>query len=186
VDPLSPSDIFRVPRHTDGGVWKHAGANLRPFRDKYRFAVIVIDADFDPHPGPAVLLSDISTDMMTEGWERERFAVIVIQPELEAWLWAPNLNVARAFGHEDFGALRRQLEQEQLWDSGDPKPKNLKHATARAAKLGKKQTGGPIFMSVFGAISMRACQSCVEPGFVALRAALQNWFPAPSPGSPPP
>jgi hypothetical protein len=177
IDPLNEKDIFRVPGHTDGGIWKHAGKNLRPFRDKYQYAIIILDADFEPHPGAKVLHQDISEAMTKSGWEPERFAVIVIQPELEAWLWAPNLNVARAFGHKDFEQLRGKLEAERLWDSGKPKPNDLKRARDRAARLGGKKTGGPIFKGVFSEISKRACECCVEPGFMALRATLKTWFP---------
>jgi len=101
----------------------------------------------------------------------------VIEPELEAWLWAPNQNVATAFGHDSFDQLRGRLERENLWTPGQPKPNDLKRARDRAARLGGKKTGGPIFKGVFSEISNRACNHCVEPGFVAMRTALQGWFP---------
>ena len=178
IDPLNENDLFRVPGHTDGGIWKHAGNNLRLFRDKYQRAVIILDADFKPHPGADVLRRDISAAMIQSGLKTEQFAVIVIEPELEAWLWSPNLNVALAFGHKDFDQLRGALERERLWNPGEPKPTDLKRARDRAARLGGKKTGGQIFKGVFSKISSRACERCVEPGFVAMRAALQDWFPA--------
>jgi hypothetical protein len=177
IDPLSETDFFRVGGDTDGGIWKHAGNNLRPFRDKYEHAVVILDADFVPHPGADVLHQDISAAMVQSGWSPERFVVVVIQPELEAWLWAPNLNVAQAFGHGDFGRLRAALEREHLWNPGEAKPHDLKAARDRAAKLGGKRTGGPIFKGVFSAISRAACVRCEERGFIALRTALQGWFP---------
>ena len=177
IDPESQSDIYRVPGHTDGGVWKHAYENLQLFRDKYRHAVIVLDADFDPYPGAIVLQDDISKGMIASGWDENRFSVVVIRPELEAWLWAPNQNVAVAFGHERFDELRGLLETENLWNPGDPKPHDLKRARDLAAKLGGRKTGGPIFKSVFGSVSRRALDLCAEPGFVAFRGALCGWFP---------
>ena len=87
IDSESENEIYRVPGRTDGSVWKQAHENLEPFRAKYRRAVIVLDADFDPHPGAETLQQDISEAMIGFGWEPDRFAVIVIQPELEAWLW---------------------------------------------------------------------------------------------------
>jgi hypothetical protein len=128
VDPESQSDIFRVPGHTDCGIWKHAHENLQLFREQYRYAVIVLDAEFDPYPGASVLQEDISKGMIASGWDEDRFSVVVIQPELEAWLWAPNQNVALAFGHENFDGLRGLLEAQNLWNPGDPKPHDLKRA----------------------------------------------------------
>lgn len=178
IDPESESDIYRVPGCTDGGVWKHAHANLQLFKDKYRHAVIVLDAAFEPHPGAAVLRDDISRRMIASGWANDRFSVIVIQPELEAWLWAPNLNVALAFGYANFDQLRGALEAEALWNAGEPKPHDLKGARDHAAKHGGKKTGGPIFKNVFGNISRRALDLCTEPGFEALRISVRTWFPS--------
>ena len=177
IDADSPVDLFRVAGHTDPGLWKHAHENLAAFRDKYRHAVIVLDADFDPYPGADVLHQDITRAMIAADWEEGQFAVVVIQPELEAWLWAANVNVAIAFGHQDFTALRNTLEAEGLWTPGEPKPNDLKRARDRAAKLGGKKTGGPIFKGVFGSISSKALNQCVEPGFKTLQEAVQRWFP---------
>jgi hypothetical protein len=68
IDPSSENDIYRVPGHTDAGLWKNAGQNLRLFRERYQYAVIILDADFDPHPGAEVLRADISADMVACGW----------------------------------------------------------------------------------------------------------------------
>lgn len=177
INPENNTDILRVPGCTDGGIWKNAAENLDPFRDKYARAVIVLDEDFEPHPGPDTLRADITEAMVKSGWDEERFAVVVIQPELEAWLWAPNVNVALAFGHKDFDQLRGALEKEKLWTPGEPKPHDIKAARDRAAGLGGKKTGGPIFKGVFNALSKKALDRCVEPGFGVLRTALQTWFP---------
>lgn len=178
IDPQSETDLYRVPGHTDGGIWKHAHENLQVFKDRYHHAVVLLDADFDPHPGVEVLVKDISNGMIKSGWEENRFSVIVIEPELESWLWAPNKNIAQAFGHSDFNELRKLLETEQLWNPGEPKPHDLKGARDLAAKLGGKKTGGPIFKNAFEAISRRALDRCIEPGFIKLRAAMSEWFPA--------
>jgi len=177
IDPDSERDIFRKGGQTDGGLWKHAHTNLTPFRALYDHAVIILDADFDPHPGAKVLCKDIAKGMTSAGWAPDSFCVVVIDPELEAWLWAPNQNVALAFGFDSIEELRTPLEQENLWEAGKPKPGDLKAARDRAAKLGGKKTGGPLFKGVFGGISSRALGKCVEPGFKTMRKALQTWFP---------
>jgi len=177
IDPDSERDIYRRGGYTDGGLWKHAHTNLVPFKDQYRHAVIVLDADFEPHPGADILHQEISENMLDAGWAEDSFCVVVIDPELEAWLWAPNVNVARAFGHDDFGKMKAALSAEHLWDEGAPKPNDLKRARDRAARLGGKKTGGPIFRGVFAGISKRACDLCEETGFKRMRAALNTWFP---------
>ncbi len=177
IDADSERDIYRKGGYTDGGLWKHAHTNLTPFKEEYRRAVIVLDADFEPHPGSETLQADISRNMLAAGWEENSFCVVVIDKELEAWLWAPNLNVAKAFGHNDFEQMRAALAAKQLWDDGAPKPNDLKRARDLAAKLGGKRTGSPIFRGVFGGISKRACDLCQEEGFTSMRAAIRTWFP---------
>lgn len=177
IDPDSERDIYRRGGYTDGGIWKHAHNNLVPFKDDYRYAVIVLDADFEPHPGAEKLRDDITKNMLGAGWTADSFCVVVIDKELEAWLWAPNVNVAKAFGHGDFDQMRAALAQKNLWDEGAPKPNDLKAARDLAAKLGGKKTGGPIFRGVFKGISKRACDLCQENGFIAMRTALKTWFP---------
>lgn len=177
IDPGSLEDIFRRGGHTDGGLWQHAHDNLAPFRQRYRHAMIVLDADFDPHPGAESLVREISANLLAAGWPEDAFRVVVIDPELEAWLWAPNVNVAMAFGHDDFKEMQRMLAERNLWDEASPKPNDLKEARDVAAKLGGRRTAGPIFRSVFAGISRRACDLCEESGFRSLRAALQTWFP---------
>lgn len=177
IDPESERDIFRRGGYTDGGIWKHAHNNLMLFKEDYRHAVIVLDADFEPHPGVEKLREDITNNMLGAGWAEGSFCVVVIDKELEAWLWAPNVNVAKAFGHNDFDQMRAALAQKNLWDEGAPKPNDLKAARDLAARLGGKRTGGPIFRGVFEGISKRACDLCQENGFITMRNALQTWFP---------
>jgi hypothetical protein len=123
------------------------------------------------------LQKDITKNMLGTGWKEDSFCVVVIDKELEAWLWAPNVNVAKAFGHGDFDEMREALAQKNLWDEGAPKPNDLKAARNLAAKLGGRKTGGPIFRGVFEGISRRACDLCQENGFISMRRALQTWFP---------
>jgi hypothetical protein len=182
IDPESEQDIYRLGGETDGGLRKRAHTNLTLFQHLYRHAVIVLDADFKPSPGAEALQKEISANMLAAGWSQDAFCVVVIDKELEAWLWAPNINVAKAFGHEDFEAMRRALADKKLWDAGSPKPNDLKAARDLAARLGGRKTGGPLFRGVFSGMSKRACDLCQESGFVTLRSALQRWFP-PDPGA---
>jgi hypothetical protein len=178
IDALSLEDIYRVAGRTDQALWKSAHEYLDPFRETYERAVIVIDEYFDPSPGAAQIRADVSENMRMSGWDEERFEVVVIEPMLEAWLWMESDHVAKAFGLEgDYTKLREVLIAEKLWEADQPKPSQLKAARDRAAALGKSKSGRAIFRNVFNAVSSRALNRCVEPGFVQLRRILQTWFP---------
>lgn len=177
LDPDSSEDIFRVGGCTDPGMWKEAHFNLASHLKTHEHAIVLIDEDFDPHPGAARIREDIGDGLMSAGWERERFEVVVIEPMLEPWLWTHSDHVATAFGLSRFAELRAELTRQGLWSEGDPKPRELKRARDLAARLGGRKTGGPIFASVFTALSSRALDQCREPGFLLLRQTLQRWFP---------
>jgi hypothetical protein len=73
--------------------------------------------------------------------------------------------------------LRSQLIAEKLWEEGALKPTQMKKARDRAASIGKRTTGSPIFRAVFTHLSSRALDECVEPGFRLMREKLTSWFP---------
>ncbi|WP_411845623.1 hypothetical protein AAFN60_18570 [Roseibacillus persicicus] len=177
IDP--EEDFFQDPNHTDGGVWKHAHINLRPYIESHEKAVIVLDEDFDPYPSADQIREDITQNMLREGWTEDRFEVVVIEPMLEAWLWADNLNVAQAFGCNSFEQLQQPLINKGLWVPGEAKPNrgDLKKAKTVALKLGKTKLSGSPFPKLFRLLSSRALDSCQEPSFQQMRAKLQAWFP---------
>ena len=107
------------------------------------------------------------------------FEVIVIEPMLEAWLWADAVSTANGFGVANFNDLKNQLVKKNLWNPDEPKPKaeQMKAARNLAAKIGRRSTGSPIFRAMFSSLSSRALNACIEPGFVLLLRTLRDWFP---------
>jgi hypothetical protein len=177
IDPVSTDDIFRVPRYKDGGVWKYAATNLANHLGRYDRAIVILDEHFDPYPGAAKIRADIEQNMCDAHWPADNFSVIVIQPMLEAWLWADDASTAAAFGVADFPALRAQLVDEGYWTGGEPKPHDMKGARDRAVTIGGRITSNVLFQTVFGQLTGGALDHCVEPGFARLRQALRTWFP---------
>jgi hypothetical protein len=177
IDPTSSDDIFRIPKYNDGGVWKFAASNLANHFGRFDRAVVILDEHFDPWPGAAKIYTDIERNMLAAGWPRDRFEVIVIQPMLEAWLWAGDQFAGSAFGIADFSAFRYQLIAEGLWVLGQWKPNDMKGARDRAMAAGGRLTSNILFNTVFEELTTEALDECNEPGFKLLRQRLQQWFP---------
>ena len=117
--------------------------------------------------------------MNDAGWSSDRFEVIVIQPMLEAWLWADNENIAKLYGFKDYPELVSTMTEQGHWDAalGKPVKEHLKQARNLAAKKGGLKTGGRLFSKVFESLSGRAMTACSEPGFQQMRTRLKEWFP---------
>jgi hypothetical protein len=182
IDPESRDDIFQIGGCTDGGLWKNAHNNLATHRHTHKYAIIIIDQHFDPFPTPETIRTDVKANMVRSGWTDGCFEVIIIEPMLEAWLWADAVSTARGFGVTDYAALKQELVDQNLWNLGDPKPTQMKAARNLAAKLGRRKTGAPLFREVFNVLSSRAINACVEPGFQLLLQTLRTWFRLVQPG----
>jgi len=78
----------------------------------------------------------------TRGWREDRFAVIVINPELEAWIWQDNVHVEKALGYTSPPSLRLWLRDEGLWPDGLEKPPDPKEAVLRTMLSQKKFFSG--------------------------------------------
>lgn len=178
-------DLLRDAQGKDPGVWKRAHELLRASRITHRYAVIILDNAWEGSPGPTQIEVDISQNMERSGWSSDHFAVIVIDPELEAWVWQDNPHVEEAFGHSRPPSLRDRLatiphsESDQpLWPSGAPKPPDPKAAVESVLSMYRAGVASPVFNEITSKVSVAQCQ---DPAFQKLRAALQNWFPADTP-----
>ncbi len=70
----------------------------------------------------------------TSGWS-DRGAVVVLDPELEVWVWSDSPHVDRALGwHGRTPPLRDWLSERGLWDAGAPKPGDPKRAVEEALR----------------------------------------------------
>ena len=66
---------------------------LRPYEHSHEHAVVIVDADLGRQPGADA----IREHRRAHGCRVEGVAVIVIEPELEAWLMNKNGHLARIF-----------------------------------------------------------------------------------------
>ena len=90
---------FDVQRHpnSDPGCRTDSGAILNPLRGAYRKAVVVFDFHGCGENSliPTELEDKLEHHFLEEGWELDTVAFVIVEPELEAWV---------------FGASFQQLE----------------------------------------------------------------------------
>lgn len=168
---------------TDPKVYHQAHALLRSYIASHAHAVILLDMEWGHHFTHAQIVEHVTSNLQRCGWDRTRVEVIVIQPELEAWIWQDHPHVQQVFfrnlrdvEREHLpSSLRGWLQEQGLWPAGQAKPSDPKAAVLRAAL--EFRAGNPlvIYQQICRRISVHGCQ---EPGFRALRQALQRWFPA--------
>lgn len=131
------------------------------------------DGSGDPSPRETIQTS-VEAELSSNGWPH-RSKAIVIDPELEAWIWGSSPHVARLLGWQTNEVLRSWLRERGLWPESEAKPPDPKTAVHRALRIQNQHPSA----SLFGDVAHRAGLSrCQDPAFRELRSTLQEWFPA--------
>ncbi len=168
-------DIFRHDKR-DPGCWTDAHNYLRPYIRQYRYALVMFD-----HEGSgqeerkaAELEKDLENRLRENGWAEGRARVIVLEPELEIWVWSDSPQVDRCLGWEAHQpGLRTWLQQQGLLTHGAFKPADPKKALEAALREVKTPRSSAIYRRLAEQVSF---QRCVDPCFKRFREILTEWF----------
>lgn len=108
------------------------------------------------------------------GWE-DRTDVIVIDPELEVWLWTDSPRVETELGWEDRSvSLREWLREEGWWPGGVRKPLRPKETLEWVLRKNRLQRSSAIYGRLARRVGLRRCE---EESFQKLCQRLRIWFP---------
>lgn len=173
-------DLVRDTIGKDPGVWKRAHELLRGYKQSHRHAIVMLDEAFDGSPGAARLEGEIGNRMSSNGWN-SRHEVIVLQPELESWIWQDCPEVESAFNYRQTQGttLRAKLAKESLWDPETPKPADPKACAEWTRKTCRAKNLSYVYNTVARTVPIPPSP---DPQFVKLRSTLSGWFPPPPSG----
>lgn len=170
-------DIFVHP-HRDPGCLGEGHDFLRPFTRQYRYSLVVLDRDGCGRESLAreQLEEQIEQRLSANGWSDRRSA-IVIDPELEAWVWSDSPQVDHVFGWENrHPDLRSWLRQQGMLGDSAMKPGQPKEAVEAALRVTKKPRSSSLYYQLAQRVSLRRC---TDPAFEKLARTLRAWFPQP-------
>jgi hypothetical protein len=176
LDIRTVSAEVYVDKGRDPGCRTRGPEFLRSFVRQFQYALLVFDhqgsgAESTP---AAELEAVLEKRLEAAGWSG-RSAVVVIEPETEAWVWSPSRKVDAVLGW--FGripALRDWLVDEGLSARPDAKPNDPKEALERSLRHVGKRPSGAIFRELAQRVSI---QHCPDRAFQKLWTCLKNWFP---------
>lgn len=167
-------DVIVDAGGNDPGIYNRAHELLRPYLDKYRYAVVVLDEAWEGSPGADAIKAHISENLRRNGWSDERFTVCVILPELENWIWQDSIHVANAFAFESYTELKTWLIEQGMYIEGEAKPQEPKEAIERVLRLRRIPRSSAIYKKITGVVSVR---NCTDEAFLELCEVLCRWFP---------
>ncbi len=99
---------------------------------------------------------------------------LVLDPEVDVWLWTRTDHTARALGWPSWQTLQDVLERDQAWPEGEAKPPRPKETAEWALRQQRKPRSSTVYRQVAQTVGLGRC---ADPALQALRQTLQRWFP---------
>ncbi len=162
--------------HRDPGCRTGSSHFLRGQINDYKYALVLFDRRGCGDCSSREEIQDsVELELAANGW-RNRSKVVVIDPELETWVWNGSVHVPKILGWQGgYQQLKAWLVDKELWPSGYDKPPNPKNAMRAAMRKGNRS----ISAALFGQLARSATTShCQDAAFAELKGTLQGWFPA--------
>jgi hypothetical protein len=167
-------DIYVNPKR-DPGCLNISHTILRPYINYYHYALVFFDREGSGKEelGAEALAQQVENLLARNGWP-DRSAVIVIDPELENWIWSdsPQVDLALGWGNskED---LRSWMTQQGFLQKGKIKPNRPKEAVTAALKIARKPRSSAIYQQIAQKVNL---QRCSDPAFLKVKNILRTWF----------
>ncbi len=165
-------DIFRHPGK-DPGVYKEAARFLKPYQREYDHALVVLDREWRGAPGDAVYLrNNLQQRLYNNGWNASNAEVIVIDPELEIWVWSDSPVIAEEL-RMTWNKIRQLAQQRGDWATDQVKPSRPKELLEAILQQQDRPRSSALFQTLAARVGLMRCQ---DEAFIQLRQTLQNWF----------
>lgn len=168
------TELLVHPRR-DPGCFHDPDGLLRGARDVAQHALVLLDYSWDGAPpgGAAKAEEKLEERFRLSGLAGWAHAV-VIDPELEAWIFSDSPHVEAALGWTDRSvAMRSALAEEGLWPEGETKPPDPKAAVIWALRQVRKPRSSSIYRDLASRVSLTRCQ---DRSFRRFRDLLRSWF----------
>lgn len=165
-------DLYTHPQH-DPGVRTHAAEFLRPYQKMYHYALVLFDREGSGADDMSTeeIAQSVQQQMESAGWQ-QRCAVVVIDPELEVWVFSDSPHVAQVIADGDEQAMRAVLAK--YTGENRSKPENPKSAVEEIIRLKKIPRSSALFQRLAEQVSL---SRCTDRSFARLRETLKRWFP---------
>jgi hypothetical protein len=173
IRPIS----FRFLKHSrrDPGVRSDGPDLLALAHRQTTHALLVMDFEGSGTEAASAIELEMQLDERLQRTWGDSAKAIVIEPELETWLWGSDNALSGVVGRPEGMGIRDWLKTQgySFTPSGKPeRPKEAMESLTRKLKLERSSTN---YEKIALKISL---DRCTDPAFQRLRQTLQRWFPA--------
>jgi hypothetical protein len=175
---LLPQSSIEYVTHPekDPGVLRTAKLLLSPFLRTHPHALAIMDREGSGCGTSTAeqMEQQIEADLLAAGWA-DRAAALVINPELDIWVWADSPHVEAEIGWADQSTnVRAWLVQKGFLFSAEGKPLRPKEALEAALRHVHMPRSSALYKSLAEKVSL---VRCIDRAFLKLKTTLQSWFP---------
>ena len=165
---------IKVHSGRDPGCYHFAEQFLRSFRSDFGHALVVFDRAWEGAPSNnASELTDQVEQNLQVSWTSSA-AVVVIDPELEVWVFSDSPHVPQTLGWAAGPAeFKAWLVGHGLWGRDAGKPADPKAAVELVAKKVRQPWTAAVCQELAERVSV---DRCADASFARLRAILSRWF----------
>lgn len=167
-------DCFAHPEH-DPGCLRTGDSFLRQFTNLYEHALVLFDREGcgSSQSSREAIEQEVEGRLSISGWG-DRATAIVLDPEIEIWVWSDSPQVDEVLGwKEQQPGLRNWLENQNFLLSGQIKPERPKEAMQAALRQSGKSRSSALYYQLAEKVSLNRC---TDPAFIKLKSTLQRWF----------
>jgi hypothetical protein len=159
----------------DAGCYNQCSEFLRPYHQDYNYTLVIFDHEGSGQEQVSRLEIETKLEekLSLSGWEN-RAKVIVLEPEIESWVWSDSPHVEKILGWEEKTPnLRDWLKAKNFLTKNELKPPRPKEAVEEALREVKKPRSSSIYLELAQKVSFR---NCTDESFIKLKQTLQEWF----------
>lgn len=164
---------FRVHVGRDGGARRTGPEMLALERQRFSHGLLIVDFEGSGANVPAAL--DLETELdgrLQPHWEG-RAKSIVIEPELDAWMWGSDNALEQVINWTQAKGLREWLRERGFHFLSNQKPCRPKEAIEEILYECQTPRSSALYRRIAERISLRRC---TDPAFQRLRQQLVRWF----------
>lgn len=168
------ADVFIHPER-DPGCYLSAHDFLRSMAGKYQKSLVLFDRDGcgAEEKTREELEKEVEKKLAAAGWNG-RSRVVVLDPELEIWVWSDSPHVANILGWKSTNPLMQKwLIEKKYLHEGDAKPHAPKEAMQAVLRLARLPRSASRYQQLAEKVSLERCS---DAAFMKLKATLQGWF----------
>lgn len=161
--------------HRDPGCRLESHRLLESSTPKFQYAIVMFDregcgAENIPREE---LENNVEVNLASSGWKGRSIA-LVLDPELEVWVWKNSPHVATAMGWEGKNPdLYAWLKENGYINEGEKVPNHPKEAMEAALRVVHKPRSSSIYLQLAKNVGLK---NCTNPAFIKLKKTLQEWF----------